>query len=260
MEPVAAVFRTTETAHAAYGELRRAGFYPDHINLLSPGASEQAIHAVPTSDTEQSGTVGGALGGVVGGALGMAGGFELGIAATALIPGVGPGVAVGLAGAAHLGAGGAIGGAALGSKADTQSTEGLPADEIFFYEDALRQGRSVLIVMANGATEARRARELMAESGAESLDAAREAWWIGLRDAESEHYRALGHNFETDHEVYRAGFQAALQRENRGKTHSEAADYLRSRYPDIWETDAFRTGFERGQAYQAERTIATPLP
>jgi hypothetical protein len=258
MEPVAAVFRTTETARAAYGELRRAGFSPDDINLLSPGSSEQAIHSVPTSDTEQSGTVGGAIGGVVGGALGMAGGFELGVAATALIPGVGPVLAVGLAGAALLGAGGAIGGAALGSKADTQTTQGLPADEIFFYEDALRQGRSVIVVMANGATEARRARELMAEAGAESLDAAREAWWIGLRDAEGEHYRALGHNFERDHDVYRAGFQAALQREARGKTHSEAAEFLRSRYPDIWESDAFRTGFERGRVYEGSWTTATP--
>ena len=78
METVAAVFRTTETAREAYGELRRAGFSPDDINLLSPGSSEQAIHSVPTSDTEQSGTIGGAIGGVVGGALGMAGGFELG--------------------------------------------------------------------------------------------------------------------------------------------------------------------------------------
>ena len=33
MEPVAAVFRTTETAREAYAELRRAGFYPDDINL-----------------------------------------------------------------------------------------------------------------------------------------------------------------------------------------------------------------------------------
>ena len=48
-----------------------------------------------------------------------------------------------------------------------------------------------------------RAREILAEAGAESLDAARRAWWIGLRDAESEHYRALGYNFEQDHELYR---------------------------------------------------------
>jgi len=252
MEPVAAVFRSGEAAKSAYAELRRAGYYPDDMSLLFPGSSEQEIHSLPSSDTEQPG-VGGAIAGVVGAALGIAGGFELGVAATALIPGVGPVLAVGMAGAALLGAGGAIGGAALGAKADTQTTEGLPADEIYFYEDALRQGRSVIIVMANGATEARRAREIMAEAGAESLDAAREDWWLGLRNAEAEHYRALGHDFERDHNVYRAGFEAALRREIRGTSYSDAAEYLRSRYPETWETDAFRAGFERGQAYQAKR-------
>jgi hypothetical protein len=259
MEPVAAVFRSTEAAREAYAELRRAGYYPDNINLLAPGATEQEIHSLPTSDTEQPG-VGGAIGGVVGAALGIAGGFEVGLAATALVPGVGPVLAAGLAGAMFLGAGGAIGGALLGSAADHQSTEGLPADEVFFYEDALRQGRSVIVVMANGATEARRAREIMAEAGAESLDAAREAWWIGLRDAESEHYRALGYNFERDHEVYRTGFEAALHREVRGKRYDEAADYLRSRYPGVWESDAFRAGFARGRVYENERATLTPQP
>ena len=85
---------------------------------------------MPESDTEPPG-VGGALGGVLGGALGLAGGFELGVGAMALIPGVGPVLAFGLAGAALVGAGGAIGGAALGKAADEKSTEGVPADEIF---------------------------------------------------------------------------------------------------------------------------------
>ena len=126
-------------------------------------------------------------------------------------------------------------GAAAGSKADQDSTEGLPSDEIFFYEDALRQGRSVIILMANGATEAARAREILAESGAESLDAAREAWWIGLQDAESEHYRALGYNFEQDRAAYRAGFEAALRPSVRGKSHAEAGESLKREYPE-WET------------------------
>ena len=156
---------------------------------------------------------------------------------------------------ALLGAGGAFTGAALGSKADQDTTEGLPADEIFFYEDALRQGRSVIIVMANGATEAQRAQEILAEAGAESLDAARNDWWIGVRDAESEHYRALGHNFEQDHDVYRQGFESALRRPGRGRSFDEAAEYLKSEYPDVWETDAFRAGYARGRQYQEQRAM-----
>ncbi len=252
MRAVAGVFHSRENAQRGYAELRRAGFSPDDINFLAPGATEEQVHSIPTSTTEQPG-VGKAIGGAVGAALGMAGGFELGVGVSALVPGVGPVLAAGLAGMALLGAGGAMAGATVGANADQNSTEGLPADEIFFYEDALRQGRSVIVVMGNGAREAARAREILAETGAESIDAAREAWWIGLRDAEAEHYRVLGYNFESDQAAYRAGFEAALRRPARGKTHAEAADYLRQEFPD-WESEAFRTGFARGRQYQEQRS------
>lgn len=241
MRAVAGVYHSRENAERGYTELRRAGYSPDDINYLAPGASEEQVHATPVSATEQPGDVGKAIGGAVGGALGMAGGFQLGVGLTALVPGVGPVLAAGLAGMALLGAGGAIAGAAAGAKADEDTTEGLPADEIFFYEDALRQGKTVLIVMANGATEASRAREILAETGAESVDAARDAWWIGLRDAESEEY-------QTD-ETYRLGFESALRRQARGKTYAEATGYLRNEFPDYWELPAFRAGFARGQQY-----------
>jgi hypothetical protein len=108
--------------------LRRAGFSRNQVNLLSPDSTEEQIHTIPTSETEQPGT-GGASGGMLGGALGVAGGLELGTAVTALIPGVGR---------LCFGAGG--------------------ADEIFFYEDALRHGRSVVLALAADRSEARRAR------------------------------------------------------------------------------------------------------
>jgi hypothetical protein len=254
MRPVAGVFPSRENAERGYAELRRAGFSPDDINFLTPGSSEEQVHSIPTSPTEQPG-VGKAIGGAVGAALGMAGGFELGVGLTALVPGVGPVLAAGLAGMALFGAGGAMAGAAAGSKADQDSTEGLPSDEIFFYEDALRQGRSVIIAMANGAGEATRAREILAESGAESLDAAREAWWIGLQDAESEHYRVLGYNFEQDRAAYRAGFEAALRPALRGKSHAEVAESLKREFPES-ETEAFRAGFARGRQYREEQLLA----
>lgn len=232
--------------------MRRNGFAPDNVSFLTPGSSEEQIHAVPVSETEQPG-VGRAIGGAVGAALGMAGGFELGVGISVLIPGVGPVLAAGLAGMALLGAGGAALGVAAGGRADQDSTEGLPADEIFFYEDALRQGRSVVIVMANGRREAERAKELLAECGAESIDAARDTWWIGLRDAEAEHYHALGYNFERDHDIYRQGFEAALRPQLRGKTYDDSAAYLQSEYPEVWESDPFRSGFERGREYERAR-------
>lgn len=251
MDTVAGVFRSIEEARRGAALLRRSGFSDKQVNLLLPGSTQEEIHKLPTSETEQPG-VGGAIGGVLGAALGMAGGFELGIGATALIPGVGPVLAVGVAGAALLGVTGAIGGAAVGDAADHRSTEGIPSDEVFFYEDALRQGRSLVIVMANNGEETARARELIRDAGAESLDAAREAWWIGLRDGEEEHYRALGENFATDHDAYRRGFEAGLRRECRGKTVDEARDCLRDIYPDVWESKAFTAGFERGLAHRQQ--------
>jgi hypothetical protein len=262
MEPVAGVFRTVEDARRAFIELRHAGFSPDDLSVLSPGDVEDKIPTVPVSATEQPG-MGKTIGGVVGAALGMAGGFEIGAAAVSLlVPGVGPVLAVGLAGAALLGYGGAVGGAALGEAAETRTTEGLPADEVFFYEDALRQGRSLVIVMANGGGEAARAAELLKEAKAESLDAAREAWWIGLRDAEKEQYHAFGEqHWEEDSADYRAGFEAALRRGARGQSFEQAAGYLEAHYPDVWNHPAFRRGFDRGQTYQrSAQGVPLPIP
>ncbi len=255
MQTVAGVFHSPEAARAAAGDLLLAGFSRDRLTLLYPGASHNQIHSMPVSDTEQPG-VGAAFGGVLGGALGAAGGFELGVAATAMIPGIGPVVAVGIAAAAILGASGLIAGAELGGAGDRKTTEGVPADEVFFYEDALRQGRSVVILLAESDEEAARAHELLKHVNAESIDAAREAWWIGLQDAEAEHYRALGHNFEQDRDVYRAGFEAALRRECRAKNLDEAADCLKWWHPQTWDSEAFRRGFDRGRAFLEARQLS----
>jgi hypothetical protein len=238
--------------------LRREGFSQDQVNFLYPNSSPEAVHSVPTSETEQPG-VGGAIGGVVGGAVGLAGGFELGLAVTALIPGVGPVLAIGLAGAALLGAGGAVGGALLGQAADEKSTEGVPSDELFFYEDALRQGKSVILVLAADDAEEARARKVLGDAGAQSVDAARKDWWVGLRDTQAEHYRALGHNFEADEESYRAGFESALRRECRGHTLEEKSDCLKWWHPDSWDSEPFRRGYEQGKEYWERQTAGEAL-
>ena len=258
MQTVAGVFESPEAARKAAGELLLLGFARDRLTILVPGASEEQIHSVPVSTTEQPG-LGKAMGGVLGVSLGAVSGFELGVAGTALIPGVGPVLAVGVAAAAILGAGGLIAGVELGGIGERKTTEGIPADEVFFYEDALRQGHSVVILLADTADEARRARKALERMDAESIDAAREAWWIGLRDAEAEHYRALGHDFEQDHEMYRAGFEAALRRECRGRTAEEAADCLKWWHPKTWDSEAFSRGYSRGREYVEMRESGTPV-
>ena len=112
----------------------------------------------------------------------------------------------------------------------------------FVYEDALRKGRTVIIALADDETQAEAARKELARAGAESIDAAREEWWIGLRSAEEEEYLAQGRNFKADESVLRRGFEAALLPETRNKSYSEASDYLRGRYGDVYNQEPFRHG------------------
>ena len=168
MKSVTGVFPSAAEAQTALSELRSAGLPEDRITLLSPGTSggtEENLQNVPTVAAEQPG-MGKAMGAVVGAAAGLSAGPLL---IAALIPGVGPITAIGLLGGAILGAAGAGAGAVAGEKAENAMTEGLPEDELFVYEDALRQGRSVVIAMAEDDTEADRFREVLKAAGAERI-------------------------------------------------------------------------------------------
>jgi len=197
--------------------------------------------------------MGAAIGGVVGGAIGASGLMSTAVVTT-LIPGVGPIAAVGLLSLGFVGLlGGAIIGATAGSALESALADGLPKDELFIYEDALRQGRTVLIVAAEDAHQAEAARVELAQAGAESLDAARENWWVGLRDAEAQTYTAQGGDFTTDEAAYRRGFEAALRADIAGKSYEEVVGYLRGYYPDVYNSKPFQNGYARGQAYYEER-------
>jgi hypothetical protein len=250
MRSVVGTFSSRPAAERACDRLRRTGIAQERINLLTPASSETEVHgAVATEDTEQPG-MGGAVGGVVGGVVGAAGGMGLGAAAASLlVPGVGAVSAAGLAAAALFGAGGAVGGRAAGAALERSMSHGLPKDELYLYEDALRHGRSVLFLLTEDEEEAESARRVLAEAGAETLDAAREEWWIGLRDAEKAHYEQGGADFRTAEAVYRKGFEAALHPRARGKSYEEARGFLRERFPDLHAEEPFRRGYQRGGAH-----------
>ena len=250
MTTVTGIFNTRIDAERAIENLRSANVSEERINLLTPGESTEEIEqAVPTTETEQPG-MGAALGGTIGGALGVAGGMHLGATiASHFIPGVGPVLAAGLLGAALIGAGGAGVGIAAGNALEEGLAKGLPHDELYLYEDALRRGRSVVIVFADDDAKADTARGIIAGAGAEGIDAARENWWVGLRDDEELEYARGGGDFKTDEPVYRRGFEAALHPSARGKSYDEASESLKERYGDLYGGDAFRRGYERGQAY-----------
>jgi len=252
MKTSVGIFRTRSQAVDAVERLRSTGVPADRINLLTPGNWEGHISEVPTSDTEQPGTAA-AVGGVVGGAMGASAGFGIGpILAGLLIRGVGAVTAIGFAAAALLGIGGAVGGAAAGHAMEESLGDGLPKDELYVYEDALRNGRSVVVAMLDSDEEAEAAGSTMTGAGAESLDAAREQWWVGLRDSEQADYESNGgERFPVVERMYRCGFEAAQRPDLAGKEYDEVKDALREAYLDCWENQAFRRGFDRGKELRA---------
>ena len=254
MEAVSGVFPTRTAAERAVQDAANAGIPADKITLLTPGSMDQIgkeMLSVPVDTTEQPG-MGKAIGALLGGSVGITGGAML----VALVPGVGPITALGLLGAAIVGAAGATVGAAVGHKMEKSSIDGLPEDEIFVYEDALRQGRSVVVALAENEDSASRLRELMKREGAESVDAAREQWWIGLRSAEENHYSRTGKNFADDERFYRLGFQAALHARTRcmefdqvsGEMNAALEDVQRQ-HPGVDLEEAFIHGYQRGRDY-----------
>jgi len=257
MEPITGVFRTLSTAREAVDRVRILGVPRDRINLLTPGATFDKIDNAPTEQAEQPG-MGTAMGAMLGGVAGVAAG-PLGAAAlTAVLPGVGSVVAIGLYASGVLGLGGALAGAAAGHAAEHASTEGLPKDELFLYEDALRQGRTVVIVLADDEDEQEAVRDILTVSGAVTIDAAKQQWWLGLRDGEAERYQADGGSFAEDEATYRRGFEAALHADSRRKPFDEVLGYLKEHHRDLYDKPAFRKGFDRGRDYASER-ITEPI-
>jgi hypothetical protein len=254
MESVTGIFRTREAAQQAYEKVCQAGIPADKLTLLTPGSADQIdkeIQAVPTESSEQPG-MGNAIGALLGGGVGITGGAVL----MALLPGVGPVTALGLLGAAIVGAAGATVGAAAGGKFEKSTYEGLPEDEIFLYEDALRKNYSVVIVLADDESSASLIRDVLKREGAESIDAAREQWWTGLRSSEQNRYQNSGRNFSDDEEFFRLGFQAAMHARTRCKEFDQvsaemdaALEDVHSRYPGKDVEEPFTRGYQRGREH-----------
>ena len=144
MQAVTGIFQPPKQAERAVREIQASGFHADRVTLITPGGRiQEKLKSIALETTEQPG-MGKAMGGLVGGAAGLSGGIVV-----ATLPAVGPVGAIGLLGAAILTAAGASVGAATGKSFENSTTEGLPEDEIFVYEDALRRGRSVVVVLAD---------------------------------------------------------------------------------------------------------------
>jgi hypothetical protein len=254
MEAVTGVFETRSAAERALADVHNANIPSDKITLLTPGTVDQVnkeVRSIPTDSTEQPGMAN-AMGALLGGGIGFTGGSVL----MALVPGLGPITALGLLGAGILGAAGATVGANVAGGIEKASYEGLPEDEIFVYEDALRRGHSVVIALADNSGAASVVRDLLKRDGAESVDTAREQWWTGLRSAEENRYKESGRNFGNDEKFYRLGFEAALHARTRCKEFDQvsaemdaALEDVQRRYPGEQVEAPFTRGYRRGREH-----------
>jgi hypothetical protein len=248
METTVGIFRSRQEMDRALAQLRALDIGYDKISVLQPGMTNRQVEAyIPTSDSEGAGTAA-ALGGAIGGAIGIGAGASLGAAVVSLfVPGVGPIIVAGILGAVLVGGGAVMAGIQAGNALEGGLAKGLPHDELFVYEDALRHGHSVVVVNADESEVTARIHDALARAGAESIDAARESWWLGLRDVEEEHYNHEHDSFKKDELTYRRGFEAALHPQLRYLPYDDAAAQINS---ELRADPAFRAGFERGQAYQ----------
>jgi hypothetical protein len=249
METTVGIFKSQAGTESALAQLKGLGIGYDKITVLRPGTTNRQVEvSVQTGDSEGSG-MRAAMGGTVGGAIGAGVGASLGAAVVSLfIPGVGPIIAAGILGTALLGTGGALAGVQAGGLLEGGLAQGLPHDELFVYEDALRHGHSVVIVLADDSETTGRAHDALSRAGAESIDAARESWWVGLRETEEQDYERTHSGFKQGETTYRKGFEAALHPKLRARPFDDVVAQLDS---ELRADPAFRAGYERGQVYQS---------
>ena len=189
MKATSGIFRWQADAERALQKLPSTGLRRDRMTLLVPGDAGKRGQRIPVSAAEPPGS-GKVLGTVVGSAIGLAAGFWLGASIGRHVGAEGPMTAIVSWTAGMLALLGGTLGALGGGAIDDASGDGLPADEWFVYEDALRRGRSVVMAFPDDERTAERIRGLLVAAGAESIDEARRRWWIGLRSAEQEQYAA----------------------------------------------------------------------
>ena len=127
-------------------------------------------------------------------------------------------------------------GAAIGNALETTLSQGVPRDDLFVIEDALRSGHSVALALVEDEAAAQRAREALRDEGALDMETARDRWWTSLTEAERGVFNPV------EEHAYRCGFEAAQWCDNR--------ENVRSLHGDMIDEPAFQRGWERGLDYR----------
>lgn len=231
MATVTGIFASPAEAENAMHSLRAHGFEESQINLLARGESSFPVHGT------QAGAAIGAF---------------VGLSAATFLPGLGPVVGMGMIATGLIGTGlGAAAGAAI-----DRHTHGVPNEELYFYEEAVRNGQSVVIVEAQDQTQETQARNLLERGGGRSVQSLRREWWQSLRDDERAYLRHQGRELEPNEPEYRSGFEAALHPTTRGRDLTDVVAYVEECYPEPCKTEVFRIGYDRGQQYFRRRMAA----
>jgi anti-sigma B factor antagonist len=159
METAIGVFASRDHAEEAVKELREHDVPQDAIVYLTRSRTEAET---------VSKQFGATVGGFVGGAAGMSAGV---VAATLLLPGIGPIFALGFGAAALLGLAGAGTGAGLGlvashdSQAPQPTAEDSCSEDVEFFREVLKEGRSLTVVRTESQDTARMACEILDRLG-----------------------------------------------------------------------------------------------
>lgn len=163
-----ALYPNRASLEAAVDRLRAEGFRASDVSVLIPNtdSTKDLGHELHTKAPEGAAT-GAGTGAAIGGMLG----WLAGIGALA-IPGIGPFLAAGpivaaLAGAGAAGAAGGLVGGLIGM--------GIPEVEAKRYEGRLRHGHILCSVHCDDSDWARRAKEILAATGAEDVTTTGEA-------------------------------------------------------------------------------------
>jgi len=176
METAIGVFASRDHAERAVKQLREGGVPDEAVVFLSRSESEAKTVA------KQFGAY---VGGFVGGAAGMTTGA---VAASLLLPGVGTVFALGFGAAALLGLAGAGTGAGIGGAAANDSKAPKPAsgeksaEDVAFFREVLKEGRSLIVVRTESQPLAAAASAILDRLGLGIHGATPEKMQVATRD------------------------------------------------------------------------------
>ncbi len=147
---------------------------PELSETQSKTPSEQRAEDLSGGGKEPSGA-GKASGEAMGAAIGGTAGFTAGATvASLMVPGLGMIFAIGLGAAALLGLGGAAAGAGLGNEIEKNVDMGIPQQEVEFYRELLRQGKSLVVAKVRSGADITTAQQVFKNRGSEDVDKARQ--------------------------------------------------------------------------------------